>query len=296
MRYMRKCCLATLLIPPRGGGGKAALGALSAWFCRVTGALLASALLASCGGGGDGPVSVVPVPPGTISYGNDRLLVRDYGGFVLLFDCTLHVALRYQYTLTKDTGNFARPSGFSFDPTLPADCSQQTSTASYASVMPGWDRGHLVTSNHMDYNADYILRANYMSNVVPQVAVFNQGIWLAAENVAECYRDLAPVQVYGGVVFTDTRNDFFLASHGVPTPERFWKVIVTTDAATAGVKAIAWIMPNQAALGTLDSYLVSIAELEQILGTAMVGVDVPAAVKAGKPATSWPLPAGCSTS
>ena len=268
---------------------------ISGWFSRVTGALLVSALLASCGGGGDGPVSVEPVPAGAISYGNDRLVLMDYGGFVLLFDCTLHVALRYQYTLTKDTGNFARPSGFTFDPTLPADCPQQTSTASYASVMPGWDRGHLVTSNHMDYNADYILRANYMSNVVPQVAVLNQGLWLAAENVAECYRDLAPVQVYGGVVFTDASNDFFLASHSVPTPERFWKVIVTTDAATAGVKAIAWIMPNQAALGTLDSYLVSIAELEQILGTAMVGVDVPAAVKAGKPATSWPLPVGCST-
>ena len=268
----------------------------SHWFYRVTGAAVASALLASCGGGGDAPARDDPGPPGTITYGNDRLVAMDYGGFRLLFDCTLHVALRYQYTLTKDTGNAARPSSFTLDPTLPADCPQQTSTASYASVVPGWDRGHLVTSNHMDYNADYILRANYMSNVVPQVAVFNQGIWLAAENVAECYRDLAPVQVYGGVVFGDPSNDFFLVSHSVPTPDRMWKAIVTTDPATAAVKAIAWIMPNQAALGSLDSYLVSIAELEQILGTAMVGIDVPAAVKAGKPAVTWPLPAGCSTS
>ena len=266
------------------------------WIFRVTGAVLAAVLLASCGGGGDAPGNIDPVPPGAITYGNDRLVAMDYGGFALLFDCTLRIALRYQYKLSKDTGNLARPSAFTLDPTLPADCPQQTSTASYASVVPGWDRGHLVTSNHMDYNAAYILRANYMSNVVPQVAVFNQGLWLAAENVAECYRDLAPLQVYGGVVFGDPSNDFFLASHGVPTPDRFWKVIVTTDAATAAVKAIAWIMPNQALLGTLDSYLVSIAELEQIVGTAMVGIDLPAAVKLAKPATTWPLPAGCSTS
>lgn len=264
------------------------------WVCRVIGAATVSVLLVSCGGGGDVAAPIDQPPPGGIAYGNDRLVAMDYGGFALLFNCTLHVALRYQYTLTKDIGNFARPANFTLDPTLPADCPQQTSTASYANVVPGWDRGHLVTSNHMDYNADYILRANYMSNVVPQVSVFNQGIWLHAENVAECYRDLAPVQVYGGVVFNDPGNDFFLASHGVPTPDLLWKVIVTRDAASGDVKAIAWIIPNRAALGALDSYLVSIDELELMMGKAMVGVDVPQAVKTGKPATTWPLPANCS--
>ena len=265
------------------------------WSCQVS--LLAITLgLVACGGGGDNAGEADPAPPGPIRYGNDRLVAMDYGGFALLFDCSLHVALRYEYQLTVDTGNAARPANFSLDPTLPADCPQQTSTASYASVVPGWDRGHLVTSNHMDYNADYILRANYMSNVVPQAAVLNQGIWLAAENVAECYRDLAPVHVYGGVVFGDASNDYFLASHSVPTPDWLWKAIVTTDPATGRVKAIAWLMPNQATLGPLDSYLVSIAELELRLGVAMVGIDASAAVKAGKPATTWPLPAGCSTS
>ena len=50
----------------------------------------------------------------------------------------------------------------------------------------------------MDYSVEYILRANYMTNIVPQASSFNQGIWLAAENVAECYRDLTPVRVVGG--------------------------------------------------------------------------------------------------
>ena len=118
------------------------------------------------------------------------------------------------------------------DPDVPTGCSQQTNTGTYNSVVSGWDRGHLVTSNHMDYSADYILRANYMTNVAPQVASFNQGIWVQAENVAECYRELAPVTVYGGLAFGDTRNDYFLSSHGVPTPDYWWKVIVTTEVGT----------------------------------------------------------------
>ena len=169
---------------------------------------------------------------------------------------------------------------------MPGGCEQQTSTASYASVAPGWDRGHL--SNHMDYNAEYILRANYMTNIVPQASTFNQGIWLAAENVAECYRDLAPVRVVGGVVYSDSANDYFLISHGIPTPEYFWKVILSAD------KAIAWYIPNRSDLASLDSYLVSITELEVKLGVAMVGIDAPESLKASRAPTTWALPAACS--
>ncbi|MCX7234967.1 MAG: hypothetical protein NTY26_16470 [Burkholderiales bacterium] len=44
----------------------------------------------------------------------------------------------------------------------------------------------------------------------------------------------------------------------------------------------------------LDSYLISIAELERKLGVATVGIDAPVAVKAARPGVNWPLPAGCS--
>ena len=243
---------------------------------------LFAALLCACDGG-----SKAAQP---VSYGSDRLVALDHGGFKLLYDCDLHSALRYDYTLDRDTGNAARPSSFKLDPTMPGGCEQQTSTASYASVAPGWDRGHLVTSNHMDYNAEYILRANFMSNIVPQASSFNQGIWLAAENVAECCRDLTPVRVVGGVVYSDSTNDYFLISHGIPTPEYFWKVILSAD------QAIAWYIPNRSDLASPDSYLVSITELEAKLGVAMVGIDAPESLKASRAPTTWALPTGCSLS
>ena len=144
----------------------------------------------------------------------------------------------------------------------------------------------------MDYDATYIRRANYMTNIVPQVSSFNQGIWVKAENVAECYRDIAPVDVYGGVVYGDAANDYFLASHGIPTPEFFWKTIITRDPNTGTAKAISWIIPNEANLGSLDNYLVTIADLEELLGASYVAINAPASLKNMLPATTWPQPAG----
>ena len=267
-------------------------------------AWMAALALAGCGGGGDDTTQTDTTTDTGAEASVERagpsghwIIDQDYNGFRLIYDCTDRTALHYRYTLQADTGSAARPSTFTFDPTLPAGCLQQTSTASYESVHPGYDRGHLVMSNHMDSDSALIRRANYMSNIVPQVSGFNRGIWLEAETVAECYRDLAPVQVYGGVVHGDTAsdtNDFYLSSHGIRTPEFLWKALITTDPATGAGKAIAWLIPNTTGLGALDRYIVSIAELEQRLGAANVRISASAALKAMKPQTTWALPSGCS--
>ena len=267
-------------------------------------AWMAALALAGCGGGGDDTTQTDTTTDSGAEASVERsgpsghwIIDQDYIGFRLIYDCTDRTALHYRYTLQADTGSAARPSTFTFDPTLPAGCLQQTSTASYESVHPGYDRGHLVMSNHMDSDSALIRRANYMSNIVPQVSGFNRGIWLEAETVAECYRDLAPVQVYGGVVHGATAsdtNDFYLSSHGIRTPEFLWKALITTDPATGAGKAIAWLIPNTTGLGALDRYIVSIAELEQRLGAASVRISASAALKAMKPQTTWALPSGCS--
>ncbi|QNH12668.1 DNA/RNA non-specific endonuclease [Xanthomonas sp. SI] len=225
-----------------------------------------------------------------------QVVTLNKGGYTLTYDCTAHTATRYEYSLNADTGSAARPSDFNLDTTLPSGCGGQTSTKSYASVRSGYDRGHLVTSNHMDYNATYIVRANLMSNIVPQVSGFNQGIWVQAENVAECYRDIKPVKVYGGVVFGDTSNDYFLSSHGIRTPEYFWKTIITTDPSTGAEKAISWIIPNETGLGSLDDYIVSIADLEELIGASNVAITASATVKNMLPNSTWALPSNCDLS
>jgi endonuclease G len=266
-------------------------------------------LLSACGGGGGGqdpiatgpgapdPAASAPVTPVTPDPPSSHHIVTlDHGGlYSLRFDCDTHEALRFDYTLGPDTGNAARPTTFHLkDPALPTGCAEQTSTASYASVQTGWDRGHLVPANHLDQSDASIAQTFWMTNIVPQRATFNRGIWADTEDIAECYRDLASLRVVGGLVWDDTANDAFVTSHGIATPDWFWKVLLTTDAATGEARAIAWLIPNRDGLGVLDSYLLSISELEARVGAAAVDLPaVPASVKAQKPAVSWPLPAGC---
>ncbi|MFM2068732.1 MAG: hypothetical protein RLZZ584_3641 [Pseudomonadota bacterium] len=273
----------------------------------VAALLLAAALaLAACGGGGGGDGNDPPVPPATPVMPptgptqpgtGHRVVMLDHGVFRLSYDCDAHAALGWDYTLGADTGNAARPTTFHLgDPALPAGCGEQASASSYAaSISPGWDRGHLVPANHMDQDDASIALSFYMTNIVPQRASFNRGIWADTEDIAECYRDLAPVLVVGGLVYDDASNDAFLADHAIATPDWFWKVLVTTDPATGGTpRVIAWLIPNRDGLGTLDSYLVSVAELEALVGASAVGLPgLPATLKVQKPAASWPLPAGC---
>lgn len=247
--------------------------------------LIVSLGLTACGGGSTAPSSnQTPVTENRISL--------DYGGFKLLYDCDLKSAIRFEYKLDKDTGNFSRPNTFNLDPNLSKNCGQQMSTNSYASVVIGWDRGHLVASNHMDYETAYLLSANYMTNIVPQLASFNQGLWKETENITECYRDLAPIQVVGGVIYSDASNDFFLSSHGIKSPDYFWKTLVTTNSNNQ-IQTISWLIPNQNGLTSLNTYIVSIDELELRVGTNLVGLDLEAGIKRQQAEKSWELPKNC---
>jgi endonuclease G len=191
-------------------------------------------------------------------------------GFTLWLDCTKKAAYQFQYSLTTDNGNIARSSSFKLDPDN-IDC-QQTSTSSYR-VKGGstYDRGHLVPANHMDNNASSIKQTNYMVNILPQLPNMNRGAWLQTEEIAECYRDINTVHVYGGSLWeTGKTNNYFKTSHGIETPSSYWKIIIYQR------QIIAWIVPNsqEAKRSKLDSYIVKPQKLLEALKQINVSVDV----------------------
>ena len=246
--------------------------------------LIAFAGLTACGGGSTTTQQQTSFP--------DNQFSLDYGGFTLLYDCDLKSAIRFEYKLDKDIGNLSRPTTFNLDPNLSKNCGQQLTTNSYASVVSGWDRGHLVASNHMDYDAAYLLSANYMTNIIPQLASFNQGLWKETENITECYRDLAPIQVIGGVIYSDSSNDFFLQSHGINSPDFLWKILIITSINNQ-IETISWLFPNQSELTNLNSFIVSIDDLERRVGADLIGLDLASAIKLQKAPKSWELPKNC---
>jgi len=88
-------------------------------------------------------------------------------------------------------------------------------------------------------------------------ANMNQAAWLLTEEITECYRDIDELLVIGGVIW------------GNNTEDAFWKVVVRNDRVTA------WIVPNPttAPRQRLDDYLVSVGEIERVVGETIPVAD-----------------------
>jgi endonuclease G len=212
----------------------------------------------------------------------------DYPGFTLWLDCSQRGAVKFQYVAQRDNGSAARYDSFFLDPNVPTEC-QQTSTRSYGM---NYDRGHQVPANHLDASAEAIKATNTMTNILPQAANMNSGAWLQTEEIIECYRDIDELLVIGGVIGgNNPADDYFIHSHGVKTPDAFWKVIIRGTGQDE--RAIAWIVANsqEATYDRLDNYLVSIDELEHITAEKIPVADY---AKHDKPNQSWTIPVGCN--
>jgi len=216
------------------------------------------------------------------------LLELDYQGFTVWLDCRQRAPVKFRYNAQHDAGNEARAKDFRLDPDVPKEC-QQISTAAYGH---GYDRGHQVPANHLDASPVAIKQSNYMTNILPQTSQMNRGAWLQTEEIIECYRDIDELLVIGGVIWGNNPNDdYFLESHGVKTPDAFWKVVIR--GAGQDERAIAWIVPNtkEATRKQLDNYLISVDELEKMTGEIIPVADY---AKHDKPSASWLIPAGCN--
>jgi endonuclease G len=216
------------------------------------------------------------------------VLKLDYQGFTVWLDCKERAAVKFQYNAQHDTGNEARAKDFKLDPDVPKEC-QQTSTAAYGQ---GYDRGHQVPANHLDYSPEAIKQSNYITNILPQTSQMNRGAWLLTEEIIECYRDIDELLIIGGVIMgNNPADDYFVLSHGVKTPDAFWKVVIRGTGQDE--RAIAWVVPNSkdATRKHLDSYLVSVDELERMTGETIPVADY---AKHDKPSASWVVPTGCN--
>ena len=185
----------------------------------------------------------------------------DYEGYTLWLDCEKRSAVRFEYTIGKDTGDEKRKDykKYRLDPSL-GDC-QQLSTKSYwKESNQTYQRGHLVAFNHLDYSPESAADANYMANILPQHKALNQEAWKVTEEITECFREFGALRVVGGAIWDDDTR--MLEVHGIDVPDYFWKVIQKEGG------AIGWIIPNDntATADALDSFIVSLNDIEHQIG------------------------------
>jgi len=190
----------------------------------------------------------------------------DYEGYTLWLDCEKRSAVRFEYTIGRDTGDEKRKDykKYQLDPSL-GEC-QQLSTKSYwKESNQTYQRGHLAAFNHLDYSPESAIDANQMANILPQHKILNQGAWRSTEEITECFREFGTLRVVGGAIWDDDTR--MLEVHGVDVPDYFWKVIQKEGG------AIAWIIPNDntATADALDSFIVSLNDIEDQIGVSFGG-------------------------
>ncbi|MCC6726045.1 MAG: DNA/RNA non-specific endonuclease [Saprospiraceae bacterium] len=127
-----------------------------------------------------------------------------------------------------------------------------------------YDRGHIVPAADMAFSTEASSETFLMSNISPQESGFNKGVWRELE---ELTRDWAKrfkhLYVVTGPVLTQPIK-FWIGENQVAVAPSFYKVML--DLSEPEVKAIGFIVPNQTSTERIESFAVSVDEVEQLTG------------------------------
>lgn len=183
-------------------------------------------------------------------------------------------------TKASITGPAKRKDNFRPDDALAAGTS--ASLADYASEGRTYDRGHLAPAGDNTQTDAIMSESFFLSNMIPQVANNNRGIWKQLEtNVRDYVTKTGDVYVASGPIYNNVYKTIGTGRVGVP--DRIFKIII--DAKT--LKASAYIFPNTALpVADLPKYKVTIKDVETATGINF-NPKLPANAAALEQAKSW---------
>jgi len=189
---------------------------------------------------------------------NETLIA--HAGYTLSYNEKYEQANWVAYELTSEETNslYNRTNQFLVDPKISTGSADNSDYAG-----SGYDRGHLAPAGDMGWSAQSMIESFYYSNMSPQEPSFNRGIWKNAETFTrEAAITNHVIYVVTGPVFT---SDMTTIGHNqVAVPHSYFKVIL--DYFEPEVKAIAFVIPNEASRLPLQHFAVSIDEVEDLTG------------------------------
>ena len=189
---------------------------------------------------------------------NEKLI--SHAGYTLSYNEKYEQANWVAYELTSAETNsiYNRTNKFLIDPKLITGSAENSDYAG-----SGYDRGHLAPAGDMGWSAQSMIESFYYSNMSPQVPSFNRGIWKNAESFTrEAAIENHVIYVVTGPVFTSDMTT--IGKNKVAVPHSYYKVIL--DYSEPELKAIAFVIPNEASQLPLQHFAVSINQVEQITG------------------------------
>lgn len=165
------------------------------------------------------------------------------------------------YTLTKKSlqkPNVKRTNWFDEDPSVSTKSAKHSD---YKST--GYTRGHLVPAADMAFDITAMKETFLMSNISPQLRVFNSGVWRELEEqVRDWVYQKDSLHIVSGPVFSDEPSA--LKSGKIAIPDYFFKVLIFESAGKK--ESVAFLIPHQKSEKPLSEYMMSIDKLEQVTG------------------------------
>ena len=127
----------------------------------------------------------------------------------------------------------------------------------------GWDRGHLSAASNTSYPKT-IQESFLMTNIAPQSAELNRGLWKTLEGYAKLRGHHQKVLVISGTYFESCYTPKWF--NNIAIPDGFWKVI-----AIEGNEPLAWKFPNSkvphSVTGKLVNYQIELKDVPKSCNT-----------------------------
>lgn len=192
------------------------------------------------------------------TYGKDKIITHT--GYSLLYNENHEQASWVAYELTKKetTKRFKRSNKFITDPLVTTG---SANNADYEGS--GYDRGHMAPAADMGWSSTALAESFYYSNMSPQNASFNRGIWKSLEELVRAWAiEDGAVSVITGPVLTNGLAT--IGNDKVSVPKYYYKVIL--DYTEPVIKGIGFLLPNAGTKQPLQSFAVSIDSVESVTG------------------------------
>ena len=179
------------------------------------------------------------------------------------------------HVITPDiiTGDVNRSNDFRPDPKVSTGTTveedyflkylQDDSTYTYDGY--GFDRGHLAPSADFRWSAQALSESYFYSNMSPQRPEFNRGRWAELESMLRAYvyqHKTTQLYVVSGPVLKPDLPKSERSINKVSIPEQYFKVVLDLDQQ----KTVGFLMPNKECSYPIESYLVSVNEIEDLTG------------------------------
>ncbi|MGY8950994.1 MAG: DNA/RNA non-specific endonuclease [Flavobacteriales bacterium] len=159
----------------------------------------------------------------------------------------------YEINSNTTLGQVKRTNNFRSDNLISAN---SASLSDYKGS--GFDRGHLAPAADMSFNYIAMSESFLLSNMSPQNASFNRGVWKKLESLVRNWGTNSSIYVVTGPILNSCSTS--IGGNNICVPNYFYKVIYDPQ----NQKMISFILPNKKGNKSLNKYVCTTDSLEKI--------------------------------